>query len=158
MTTYSAEQIAMYLLTLPTQEDNDISNMKLQKLCYYAQGLITAMRGGQRIFKEDICAWDHEPVVPVLYHKYKVYGSQPVPVVTDFVKEQISTHDRQALDDIYEYYGQYSPWRLRNMTHEEKPWVDAYKGNKIITITALVDFFKPQIDADYVNALYGAAN
>lgn len=157
MTTYSADQIATYLLTLSSAEDNDVSNLKLQKLCYYAQGLITSMRGGERLFHDGISAWDHGPVVPTLYHKYKVYGSQPIPVVTDFDIEQIAPHDRDALDDIFEYYGQYAPWRLRNMTHEEKPWVDAYKGDKSITVEALIEFFAPQIDDDYVKAIYGKA-
>lgn len=157
MKTYSAEQIASYLLTLAGAEDNDMSNLKLQKLCYYAQGLITAMRG-QRLFQEEMSAWDHGPVVPSLYHKYKGNGSQPIPVVTNFDADQIDPSDREALDDIFEYYGQYSPWRLRNMTHEEKPWIDAYKGNKLISIDAMIEFFAPQIEEDYVSAVYGKAN
>lgn len=157
MATYSAEQIATYLLTLPSAEDNDVSNLKLQKLCYYAQGLMTAMRG-EPLFREDIAAWDHGPVVPSLYRKYKGHGSQPIPIVVDFDASQIAEADRKVLDDIYEYYGQFSPWRLRNMTHEEKPWIDGYKSDKRISIDALIDFFKPQIDEEYVRAIYGKAN
>lgn len=157
MTTYSADQVASYLLSLPGAEDSDLSNMKLQKLCYYAQGLVSAMRGGEPLFREALAAWDHGPVVPGLYHKYKGHGSQPIPVVTDFDSSQIDQSDREVLDDIYEFYGQYSPWRLRNMTHEEKPWIDAYNGNKHIPLDALIDFFAPQIDDEYVRAVYGEA-
>lgn len=158
MTTYSAHQIASYLLSLGSAEDNDVSNLKLQKLCYYAQGLITSMRGGEPLFHDEIRAWDHGPVVPILYHAYKAYGSQPIPTVTDFDIEQIEPSDRKALDDIFEYYGQYSPWRLRNMTHEERPWIDAYNGNKLIQVESLVEFFAPQIDDDYVRSVYGKSN
>lgn len=158
MVTYSADQIARYLLTLPSAEDNDVSNLKLQKLCYYSQGLVTSMRNGEPLFREEIEAWDHGPVVPALYHQYKAHGSQPIPVVTDFDVEQIEKADRQALSDIYEFYGQYSPWRLRNMTHEEKPWIDAYKGSRDISLDALVNYFAPQIDAEYVSQIYGKAN
>jgi uncharacterized phage-associated protein len=157
MNTYSAHQIASYLLTLPGAEDNDVSNLKLQKLCYYAQGLLAAMRGAP-LFHEEISAWDHGPVVSSLYHKYKGYGSQPIPIVTDFDVEQLDSRDREALDDIYEYYGQYSPWRLRNMTHEEKPWIDAYNVNKLIPLDAMIEFFAPQIDGEYVSAVYGKAH
>lgn len=156
MYTYPADLIARYLLSLVSAEDNDVSNLKLQKLCYYAQGLITPMRG-KRLFAEDIAAWDHGPVVPSLYHKYKSNGSQPIPPVTDFPLEEIDDCDRAALNDIYEYYGQYSPWRLRNMTHEEKPWIDAYKDGGPISVDSLIDFFGPQIDQDYVKAIYGKA-
>ena len=120
MKRYSAEQIASYLLTLPSAEDNDVSNLKLQKLCYYAQGLMTAMRG-EPLFDDELTSWDHGPVVVGLYHKYKHHGSQPIPLEADFDVQQISEQDRRALDDIYQHYGQFSPWRLRNMTHEEKP-------------------------------------
>ncbi|MGO6684156.1 Panacea domain-containing protein [Rhizobium leguminosarum] len=159
LTTYSAQQIASYLLTLPSADDNDVSNLKLQKLCYYAQGLVTSMRGGEPLFHEEFSAWDHGPVVPDLYHRYKEYGSQPIPVVTDFDEEQIDAKDRTALDDIYDYYGQFSAWRLRNMTHEEKPWIDAYNassGSKI-PLDKMIAFFAPQIDEEYVSGLYGKA-
>jgi uncharacterized phage-associated protein len=159
MTTYYAEQIANYLLTRPSAEDNDVSNLKLQKLCYYAQGLITAMRGGEPLFHDEISAWDHGPVVASLYHKYKVNGSQPIPVVTDFDIDQIHPADREALNDIYEYYGQYSPWRLRNMTHEEKPWADAYNStSKRIPVDAMTEYFAPQIDETYVSGVYGKSD
>nr|WP_256436358.1 type II toxin-antitoxin system antitoxin SocA domain-containing protein [Ensifer sp. ENS07] len=139
-------------------EDNDVSNLKLQKLCYYAQGLVSAMRGGEPLFHEDFSAWDHGPVVPVLYHKYKEHGSQPIPVVTDFDVSQIEPRDRVALTDIYEYYAQFSAWRLRNMTHEERPWIEAYKSGKRISLDSLIEFFEPQIDEAYVEAVYGKAD
>jgi uncharacterized phage-associated protein len=158
MATYTADQISSYLLSLANPEDNDISNLKLQKLCYYAQGVMTAMRG-EPLIAEDIFAWDHGPVVPSLYHRYKHHGAQPIPIVTDFDVEQIDERDRKALIDIYEYYGQFSPWRLRNMTHDEKPWITAYKSTfgKKMPIESLVEYFKPQIDEDYVSMLYGKA-
>jgi hypothetical protein len=84
--TYGADQVARFFLSVTDPEDNDVSNLKLQKLCYYAQGLCTAMRGAP-LFADRIEAWDHGPVVPNLYHQYKQYGSQPIPVVTDFNRE-----------------------------------------------------------------------
>ncbi len=160
MKTYTADQVASYIMTLPNAQDNDVSNLKLQKLCYYAQGLISSMRGGVVLFSDHIEAWDHGPVIESLYHKYKINGSHPIPVVTDFDIEIIDQNDRTALDDIYEYYGQYSPWRLRNMTHEERPWSDAYNGDRgrRIAVEALVEFFLPQISEGYVAKIYGKTN
>ena len=31
------------------------------------------------------------------------------------------------LDDVGEVYGQFSAWKLRNMTHDEPPWQEARK-------------------------------
>jgi len=153
--TYGADQIAKFFLSLTDPEDNDVSNLKLQKLCYYAQGLCTAMRGVP-LFGDRIEAWDHGPVVPSLYHQYKQHGSQPIPVVTDFNRKELADVDRQALSDIYDYYAQFSAWRLRNMTHDEAPWADASKrANREISVTALVEYFSQQVDDNYARRLYG---
>lgn len=153
---YSARDIARFALSSADAEDNDISNLKLQKLCYYAQGIVTAMRG-EKLFKERVVAWDHGPVVPEIYHAYKDNGSRTIPVVTDFDPAIFDKWDKQALDDIFEYYGQFSAWRLRNMTHEEKPWADAYKAAQgaEISTDVMAEFFRPQLDADYVKSVYG---
>lgn len=153
--TYSASNVARYILALADPEDNDISNLKLQKLCFYAQGIISAMRGAP-LFHEKVEAWDHGPVVPALYHQYKVNGASAIAVVNNFDQTSIAKEDRQAIQDIFEYYGQFSPWRLRNMTHDEKPWSDAYQRNdREITIPEMVAHFRPIIDDDYVKKVYG---
>jgi uncharacterized phage-associated protein len=156
--TYSAHDVAKYFLASVDPAENDISNLKLQKLCYYAQGILSAMRDVP-LYKERVYAWDHGPVVPEIYHFYKDNKNQPISPPIGFDVSMFDEQDRSALDDVLEYYGQYSAWRLRNMTHEEKPWMDAYKeaqGSEI-TLDAMTSFFEPQIDADYVKQTYGQA-
>jgi uncharacterized phage-associated protein len=50
-----------------------LSPMKLQKLCYYAQGLYMATHNGALLFEEDFEAWTFGPVVRSLYHEFKHY-------------------------------------------------------------------------------------
>lgn len=153
--TYRALDIAKYILaTAP--EDGDLSNLKLQKLCYYAQGLCTAMRGVP-LFSDRIVAWDHGPVVSGLYHEYKPFRANPIPAPANFDKSIIDKKDRAALDDIIEYFGQYSAWKLRNMTHDEPPWANAYKkaSGSEISVQSMVEFFTPQLDEEYVKNIYG---
>jgi uncharacterized phage-associated protein len=153
--TYTADQVARYFLALTDADDNDVSNLKLQKLCYYAQGLCSAMRGSP-LFADRIEAWDHGPVVPALYHEYKKHGSQPIPPEGEFNRKELAEADRKALADVYTYYAQFSPWRLRNMTHEEAPWIEASKrADKVITVPALIDYFGPQLEDGYAKKLYG---
>jgi uncharacterized phage-associated protein len=152
--TYTASQIANFFLAITDPDENDMSNLKIQKLCYYAQGLCSAMRG-RPLFSETIEAWDHGPVVPALYHEFKVHKSEPIPIPEWFDFSTISDPDRTALTDLYEYYAQFSAWRLRDMTHEERPWKDAYKRpSKEITIEALVEFFGQQVDGEYREKIY----
>ena len=152
---YSANDIAAFVLSRVDPQDNDVSNMKLQKLCYYMQGLATAMRGVP-LFRDPLYAWDHGPVVPHLYQQYRVNRALPIPAVRTFDDSIFEDADRQALNDIYDYYGQFSAWRLRNMSHADRPWIDAYnRDDKEISVDELVSYFKPQINEEYMKRVYG---
>ncbi|MDF7658313.1 DUF4065 domain-containing protein [Erwiniaceae bacterium L1_54_6] len=118
--------VAEYFLAHCDEESGDlISNLKLQKLAYYAQGFSLSLLD-RPIFGEDIEAWMHGPVVPELYHAYKAHGNSglPKPEAVDFTK--FSEDEAELLDEVYKIYGQFSAWKLRNMTHDEAPWQQTY--------------------------------
>jgi uncharacterized phage-associated protein len=136
--------IAQYLLAKADEDAGDlISNLKLQKLAYYAQGFALALLD-KPLFSEPIEAWIHGPVVPALYHEYKGFGSGalPPPVALDFAKYDLGT--RELLDEVYAIYGQFAAWKLRDMTHQEPPWRDTPTGEEI-THDALCAYFKTQV-------------
>lgn len=140
----SVLDVAKYFLTLGEEEAGDLlSNLKLQKLCYYAQGFHLAMHGSP-LFDNTIEAWTHGPVVPELYHAYKEYGAGAVPMPQGFNVESIDVDARDLLNDVYNTYGQFSAWKLRNMTHDEAPWVHAYSQapGTVISQQAMADFFQ----------------
>src|SRR5690606_29179212 len=110
-----------------------------QKLLYYAQGLHLAMNG-EPLFNESIEAWTHGPVVVSVYHEYKEYGSGPVPQPVNMDFGIFDEDATEFLDEVYEVYGQFSAWKLRNMTHAESPWRDTPKGG-VISRKALGEFF-----------------
>ena len=63
--------IAKYFLYLDnTNEGDGVSNLKLQKLVYYAQGYYSAIFDNP-LFSNEISAWTHGPVISDLYHEYK---------------------------------------------------------------------------------------
>jgi uncharacterized phage-associated protein len=138
----SAHDVARYFLSLADEDAGDaITNMKLQKLAYYAQGFHLAMYG-EPLFPEAIEAWPHGPVVPDLYHAYKACGSGciPKPEAMDFSRYDPRT--REVLDEVYNVYGQFSAWKLRNMTHEEMPWVRASATGDAISHADMREYFK----------------
>ncbi len=143
----TAMDVANYFLTLVDHEAEDcISNLKLQKLCYYAQGFYLAMHG-KRLFDETLQAWQHGPVVPLLYHKFKVNGSACLMPEPGFKIDSIPCEIRSFLDDIYAEFGQYSAWRLRDMTHAESPWIESYNKTKddVISDESMKRFFKTRL-------------
>lgn len=137
---YSAYDIANYFLYKANKDKELISNLKLQKLVYYAQGLHLAMYG-KPIFREKIMAWNYGPVIPELYSKYKKYGASGIPSDKSFKPNTIDDKMREFLDEIHEAFGQFSAGRLSELTHTEQCWQDAHP-NKIIKHTAMATTLK----------------
>lgn len=133
---YTADTIAKWFLARNKYDydlgftDELISNLKLQKLLYYAQGCVLALTG-KPLFQEDIQAWEHGPVVPEIYRKYKEYGRNDIEYDGDFDRDSIDSDINDILESVYNEFGQYSAWKLRNMTHEETPWKSTAKNHVI---------------------------
>lgn len=144
---HSAFDVAQYFLAQTSEDAGDlVSNLKLQKLVYYAQGFSLALHGSP-LFEEPIEAWLHGPVVPALYQRYKSFGSGHIPHPEDFDLDCFAHHERELLDEVYEFYGQYSAWRLRQLTHDEMPWKESYQSgsNQVISQSLMTRFFRTQI-------------
>ncbi len=124
-------------------EEGGISNLKLQKLMYYAQGFHAALNDGKPLFNNPLLAWTHGPVVEALYHEYKQYGKNPIPVNRDFSHESVLAEEEyELISEVYETFGQYSAWKLRNMTHNEPPWLDHEADAGEIPIDEMTEYFR----------------
>jgi len=128
-----------------TKGGEGISNLKLQKLVYYAQGFYLAIFD-KPLFVDDISAWTHGPVIPDLYHQYKAYGSNPIPPIDRFDTQRLTKDESEMIEEVYEVFGQYSAWKLRNMTHEEAPWLAHEAEAGVIPKDAISDYFKTRIN------------
>src|SRR3990167_6214830 len=129
---YSALDIANYFLFKAQEENQELlSNLKLQKLVYYAQGMHLVVYDGQPLFEDVIEAWNYGPVVPALYHLYKEYGAGGIPADPDFNPASIDRETLDFLDEIYQAFGQFSALRLMEIAHNDKCWKEAGVGNEI---------------------------
>jgi uncharacterized phage-associated protein len=72
---YSVITIANKFIDLAKNEN--LTNMQLQKMVYIAHGFNLALRG-TKLYYEDTRAWNFGPVVPELYEKLQIYGSNKV--------------------------------------------------------------------------------
>lgn len=139
-------QVADYFLAKQDTEAGDtISNLKLQKLVYYAQGFHLAIFN-KPLFNEQIQAWMHGPVVPELYQKFKIYGSGAIPPITEIDLIQFKEETLSFLDEVYSVFNQYSGWALRNMTHEELPWKEHEADAGVISTESMKAYFKTRIN------------
>lgn len=141
--------VANYFLTKTDEEAGDtISNLKLQKLLYFAQGFYLAITE-EPLFVDSILAWRHGPVVRSVYGSYAGYGASPIPPPENFTLTEIDEDTRDFLDEVYEVYGQFSAWRLREMTHEEPPWRDAWdpdSGGGVVTQDSMKEYFSTLVE------------
>jgi len=126
--------------------DESPSLMKLQKLCYYAQGY--SLAEGKELFPEDFQAWQHGPVVPELYHQYKHFQWRQITDEMELPKEDFF----EFLQDIVSAYGRYDGAALSTMTHREQPWLetrgdlDELEGStKVISKDALCSYFESKL-------------
>ncbi len=141
----SCHDIADYFLAKQDEESGDtISNLKLQKLVYYAQGYHLAIFD-KPLFDEEIEAWAHGPVVPVLYHRFKEYGAASIPAIPNLDLSKFDDEVQGFLDEVYDVFNQFSGWTLRNMTHEELPWKQHEAMAGVIPKDTLLEFFKLRI-------------
>ena len=123
-------------------EDDTITNLKLNKLMYFAQGCFLA-RTGKRLFPEDIEAWTYGPVVPEVYHKYKVCGRNAIESVDDdFTVDSFTEEELETLIDVMREMAKYTSSTLVSITHrEDSPWSHTNESN-VISDSLLVEYFR----------------
>lgn len=147
MCKYSAMDIAKWFLAenklkMMEGDSENLTHLKLQKLLYYAQGCYLAMKD-KPLFNENILAWEHGPVVNEVYQEYKDNRSNPIVFDEPYDTKKVDNETQAILKEVFDVFGQYSAWRLREMTHEEAPWKETDR-NDVIDCGKIKDFFKKE--------------
>ncbi|SUB64936.1 Uncharacterized phage-associated protein [Plesiomonas shigelloides] len=90
----------------------------------------------------------HGPVVPDLYRHYRQYGNGAIPSPEFFDAGKFSKEQLELLGEVWDVFGQFSAWKLRNMTHEESPWklnyIDGVGGSEI-SLEEMAKYFATRI-------------
>ncbi|MBU1018901.1 MAG: type II toxin-antitoxin system antitoxin SocA domain-containing protein [Patescibacteria group bacterium] len=106
----------------------DISKLKLQKLLYYVQ-LEHLGRFSSPIIENKFQAWEYGPVYPAVYRKFKKLSIiSPEDCGGD--ASSLSKKQKTLIRNVAEKYARYSAWQLKEMTHAEIPWLNAWKKGK----------------------------
>lgn len=139
------------------RDDADVTQMKLHKLMYFAQANYLA-ETGRRLFSSKIYAFEHGPVVDAIRSDFQEYGRAAIVVKDDAVAfrakqrcAEIPQEIRQFLDAIWDKYGEESASQLRRLSHQDKPWSDAYVPSGrfcVITDEAIRDYYREPDKAD----------
>lgn len=114
----TVHDVAAYIL----EKCGSMSTMKLQKLCYYSQGWALAW-DERPLFKAKIEAWANGPVIYDLYRQHRGRFT-----VSDWPlgdPREIGGEDQKTIDAVLAGYADLSGQQLSDMTHAERPWLDA---------------------------------
>lgn len=139
-----ALDVAKYVIHKCHCDGKAISNLQLQKILYYMQGLYLA-NFREPLFEDKIEAWKFGPVVPNIYYAYNKYIADNIyetyPDIENILR--FSKEEKEFLDKIIIEKRELSVWQLVELTHKEKPWRQAYTDNMSNTITQrnMMDFF-----------------
>lgn len=145
---YSAASVANFIVT---ETKFSVTNLKLQKMLYFAQGYFLG-RLDRALFKDEIHAWTYGPVVPSVYDAFMGYGSQRIASTlnADEIKDE---NDKVILASLVESMNKYSASDLVAMTHlPGTPWNQVWKGGlgrfNVIPTSLIKAYFTPRYSSD----------
>lgn len=118
----AATAIANYLIAECRDRGELLTNLKLQKLLYYADAWHLALRD-EPLFAEEFKAWVHGPVLVSQYHRFKDFRWQPITEAID--RPELAPELTSFLDEIIDVFGCETAVSLELMTHRELPWMEA---------------------------------
>lgn len=131
---YKALAVANAFIKKALEAENPPTQMKLQKLIFYAHGWCLGLKG-EPLIDEKFEAWPYGPVVPAVYHTFKTYGRTPISaegteIVFSDLKISCVAPELKAdefatalIDKIWIVYGEFSGTQLSELTHKDgTPW------------------------------------
>ena len=141
-----AIDVANFFIEMMQYDEEKLTNLKLNKMLYYAQGHCLK-RTGKRLFEDDIQAWDYGPVVESVYQAFKQYGNNGiVHTCGEFNVDDFTEDEQRLLLDIGRVYGQYSGTDLVNKTHAKgSPWDQVYVPDVkciVIPVDSIKSYFE----------------
>ena len=162
-TEYSAKAVANNFLLYGNRENIPMTPMKIIKLTYIAHGHFLANTDNS-LFSDEVEAWDYGPVIPALYHEFKVYGRFPI---DSFAKERkgIKLIPTFALGkEVFQFarkawnkYKDLDGVELANMTHKDgTPWHKTrysleYRNNRRVIDNSLIrDYYLEHFGVNYL--------
>lgn len=132
----------------------NMSNKKIQKLCYYAEAWSLALLDQDIANHSAFEAWVHGPVNRVLYKCFQGFGwhelkiTNPEEVIAR-IKPLFTTEQLEVLESVWDTYGEYSADQLEALTHTERPWLEQRTGlgkfessNRLISSDTMKEFYR----------------
>lgn len=113
----------------------NMSQKKIQKLCYYAQAWSITLLDKDIIDGIEFEAWVHGPVNTYIRSILKDFGWKDIKITPEFidvvkndVNEEFNANQIKVLESVWDTYGGLTANELEDLTHSEEPWLEKRKG------------------------------
>ena len=138
----SALEVANLFLFWANRDGDVITNLKMQKLLYYAQAW-HLVNYGSPLFPDQIEAWDLGPVIRSVYRAFKSHRASPIDYSDKKGREEarFSGRDLTYLREFYRNFIKLTAHELVEMSHNETPWQEAHASHQSIDNSAMKKFY-----------------
>jgi uncharacterized phage-associated protein len=134
---HDARAIANYFIDRAGQRGVSLTVMTLLKALYFAHAWYLA-KCDKPLIAQPFEAWQYGPVNRVVYDQFKGYGRRTIdkkaisfdPSLLKFTETRykIDPDTSQFLDHLFDYYVQFHPFKLSDLTHEKGgPWDQVWR-------------------------------
>ena len=135
------------------KEREDMTPLKLIKLCYIAYGFYLGYGKG-KLFHEKIEAWKLGPVIPELYRSLKKYKGDPIREPLQYKVDSLGDQKTQFVQKVWKAYKNFSGLDLTNLTHQkETPWREVhdktFRFSAIISDDSIKAYYEKVIETGY---------
>lgn len=146
----NALSVANYFIDLAKKKNEKITQLGLMKRVYIAHGFSLAIYDKSLLDErfDKVEAWKYGPVIPSVYHSFKIYKAGPITEKTVAMRwddeNDVPTFETPELSDenakkvvemVWERYHNYTEKELIDITHRAgTPWSVCYKKNMNVEI------------------------
>ncbi len=126
---HDARSVANEIIRRGARQNRVFTHLQVQKLIYYCHAYCLAING-KPLIKQAVSAWQHGPVIEVVYHALKRYGNNQVHPIPRFRGDVYDPDEDAIINSVVEKYGGLSGIALSNMTHRTgSPWHQVVGSN-----------------------------
>src|SRR5688572_21249914 len=134
---HDGRKIANLLLSEFDSTRFEVTNLKLNKVLFYVHAF-HLVRRGRPLIKNHFEAWEHGPVIRVVYHEFKVFGGSPITKLARYLNYETGEEEiigfgdvepsaRDFIRGVATHYMQFTGSQLRELTHKPGgPWHQVY--------------------------------
>jgi len=134
---YSAKDIAQWFINRSKFDGEFIDKIKLEKLLFFTQGLHITLKSAP-LFEDDFTSFDNGPIIKKVFPLYaKIIGKK----IDSLKSVDVDIDTTEFLEKVYNVFGQYATWKLVEMSHNQKCYIDTIK-NLIISKDSIAKHFK----------------